>query len=175
MGAISEALEPRMRLTGEMATLQKFNVSPRMQCTHHHAPHTCAWIVECLVASLHCRQIQCLYWCQLSDVPLLQSFFQSKQSLEKGTVITLLWRPEGVLEILLRESDEGLDYSRVCTSFHTAAVDLCLLLARTELPCRVILKHLPFACVKVCLLVYIRTRSICCRRFCYSITVSRST
>ena len=46
----------------------------------------------------------------------MQSFFQSKQSLEKGTVITLLWRPEGVLEILLRESDEGLDYSRVCTS-----------------------------------------------------------
>jgi hypothetical protein len=27
VGAISEALEPRMRLTGEMATLQKFNVS----------------------------------------------------------------------------------------------------------------------------------------------------
>jgi hypothetical protein len=43
----------------------------------------------------------------------LQSFFQSKQSLEKGTVITLLWRPEGVLEILLRASDDGLDYSRV--------------------------------------------------------------
>jgi hypothetical protein len=47
---------------------------------------------------------------------LLQSFFQSKQSLEKGTVITLLWRPEGVLEILLRESDGGLDYSRVSCS-----------------------------------------------------------
>lgn len=43
----------------------------------------------------------------------LQSFFQSKQVLEKGTVITLLWRPEGVLEILLRASDDGLDYSRV--------------------------------------------------------------
>ena len=26
VGAISEALEPRMRLTGEMATLEKFNV-----------------------------------------------------------------------------------------------------------------------------------------------------
>lgn len=30
VGAISEALEPRMRLTGEMATLQKFNVRSRM-------------------------------------------------------------------------------------------------------------------------------------------------
>jgi hypothetical protein len=75
-------------------------------------------------------QIQCLH-AKRPDMAHLQSFFQSKQSLEKGTVITLLWRPEGVLEILLRESDEGLDYSRVCTSFHTAAVDLCLLLGRS--------------------------------------------
>jgi hypothetical protein len=78
VGAISEALEPRMRLTGEMATLQKFN-----------------------------------------------SFFQSKQSLEKGTVITLLWRPEGVLEILLRESDEGLDYSRTQPDERLESPSLC--------------------------------------------------
>jgi hypothetical protein len=78
-------------------------------------------------------------------MPLLQSFFQSKQSLEKGTVITLLWRPEGVLEILLRDSDEGLDYSRVRTPFHTAALELFCL----ELPCRLTSKHLPVACMDV--------------------------
>ena len=54
----------------------------------------------------------------------LQAFFQSKQSLEKGTIITLLWRPEGVLEILLRESDEGLDYSRVRRIACSLVVDM---------------------------------------------------
>ncbi len=43
----------------------------------------------------------------------LQGFFQAKQSLEKGTTVTMLWRPEGVLELLLRESDDGVDYARV--------------------------------------------------------------
>ena len=52
VGAISEALEPRMRLTGEMATLQKFNVSSCRQCTHQYAPHTRATSVDSLVASL---------------------------------------------------------------------------------------------------------------------------
>ena len=33
--------------------------------------------------------------------------------MEKGTSITLLWRVNGTLEILLRPSDEGVDYSRV--------------------------------------------------------------
>jgi hypothetical protein len=75
----------------------------------------------------------------------LQSFFQSKQSLEKGTVITLLWRPEGVLEILLRDSDEGLDYSRVRTLFHTAALEFFCL----QLPRRLTSKHLPVANMNV--------------------------
>ena len=78
-------------------------------------------------------------------MPTMQSFFQSKQSLEKGTVITLLWRPEGVLEILLRESDEGLDYSRVCTSLHTAAWSF----AAWSCHCRLTLKHSPVAYTNV--------------------------
>jgi hypothetical protein len=62
-------------------------------------------------------------------VLVLQAFFQSKQSLEKGTVITLLWRPEGVLEILLRESDEGLDYSRVRCAACSVAADVLIIKA----------------------------------------------
>lgn len=83
----------------------------------------------------------------------MQSFFQSQQSLEKGTVITLLWRPEGVLEILLRESDEGLDYSRVRTSLHTAALEVFCL----ELLCCLTSKHLPVACMNVHPLVCMST------------------
>lgn len=128
VGAIAEALEPRMRLTGEMATLEKFNVRPLRCCSmsswqkpsvapllypfdrhlevtlsghEAHTAHLRRYWMECCTCLTRGR-----LWC-------LQTFFQSKQTLEKGTLITLLWRPEGVLEILLRQSDEGLDYARV--------------------------------------------------------------
>lgn len=61
VGAISEALEPRMRLTGEMATLEKFNVSSCRQCADGHPLHTCASSVDFPVASLCRNQVQCVH------------------------------------------------------------------------------------------------------------------
>jgi hypothetical protein len=78
VGAIAEALEPRLRLSGEMSTLEKF-----------------------------------------------KAFFQAKHSLEKGTTVTMLWRPEGVLELLLRDSDEGVDYARTQPDERIKSPSLC--------------------------------------------------
>lgn len=43
----------------------------------------------------------------------VQTFFASKNALEKGTAITMLWTPAGSLELLVREDDSALDYSTV--------------------------------------------------------------
>ena len=64
--AIEEALTPRLGVTGEMATLNKF-----------------------------------------------KEFFHGK-SLEKGTNILLLWKTEGVLDVVAKSNSDSQDYSQVC-------------------------------------------------------------
>lgn len=64
--AIEEALTPRLGVTGEMATLNKF-----------------------------------------------KEFFHGK-SLEKGTNILLLWKTEGVLDVVAKSNPDSQDYSQVC-------------------------------------------------------------
>ena len=64
--AIEEALTPRLSITGEMATLNKF-----------------------------------------------KQFFDGK-SLEKGTNILLLWRTEGVLDVVAKTHPASQDYSQAC-------------------------------------------------------------
>lgn len=63
--AIEEALTPRLSVSGEIGTLNKF-----------------------------------------------KQFFDGK-SLEKGTNILLLWKTEGVLEVLVKTSPASADYSQV--------------------------------------------------------------
>lgn len=78
VGAIAEALEPRMRLTGQMDVLEKF-----------------------------------------------KTFFASKNALEKGTAINMLWTPAGSLEIVVREDDSALDYSTVQPDERFDSPSLC--------------------------------------------------
>lgn len=63
--AIEEALTPRLSVTGEIGTLNKF-----------------------------------------------KAFFQGK-SLEKGTNVLLLWKTEGVLEVVVKTDPVSSDYSQV--------------------------------------------------------------
>ena len=67
--AIEEALTPRLSVTGEIGTLNKF-----------------------------------------------KQFFDGK-SLEKGTNILLLWKTEGVLEVLVKTNPASADYSQVHIMF----------------------------------------------------------
>lgn len=76
--AIAEALEPRMRLTGQMDTLEKF-----------------------------------------------KTFFASKEALEKGTAVTMLWTPSGSLELLIREDDASVNYSTVQPDARFESPSLC--------------------------------------------------
>ena len=41
-----------------------------------------------------------------------QSFFGSRPALEKGTTISMLWTPNNTLEVLVREEDSDIDYSK---------------------------------------------------------------
>ena len=68
MQAIEEALTPRLSVTGEIGTLNKF-----------------------------------------------KQFFDGK-SLEKGSNILLLWKKEGVLEVVAKSHPSGEDYSQACAA-----------------------------------------------------------